>query len=144
MYGNLDPPCWRAEGCCVDGRTGWAGGARSQWVAQLPLLAPTPLLTCLATPLLFCHLPVGGVHYWAGVSPKLPSTSPQCLFHTYYTYLPSWLCPSCYTPWCPTTPLFPPVLVAVACGDTSAMHLRGCEHCGDVSVLVWAVACWGW
>jgi hypothetical protein len=38
------------------------------------------------------------------VSPKSPSTS-QHLFCTYYIYLPSWLCLSRCTPWCPTTPI---------------------------------------
>jgi hypothetical protein len=39
------------------------------------------------------------------VSPKLPSTSPQHLFRTYYIYLPYWLCLLCCTPWCLTTPV---------------------------------------
>jgi hypothetical protein len=140
MYGNLDPPHWRVGGGCADGRTGWAGGARSQQAAQLPLLAPTPLLTSLATPLLFCHSPVGGMHNWAGVcgwshlNHHLPLLS---IFFAPITsiFLPGYACRAAH-PGVQPHPLFPPVLVAVACGDTSAISMNiylllliGSIHC---------------
>jgi hypothetical protein len=138
MYGNLDPPHWRAGGGCADGRTGWARGARSQCAAQLLPLAPIPLLTSLATLplLLFRHSSVGGMHDWAGVCGWSQLNCYLPLLGVFFTpitsiFLPGYAHRTAH-PGVQPHPLFPPISATMACGDTSAMHLRGCGHHGDV------------
>jgi hypothetical protein len=130
MYGNLDPPHWRVGGGCVDRRTGWAGGARSQQATQPPAHQScyTPAVLLLTS---WWHAQLSrGV--WV-VSPKLPSTSPQCLFCTYYICLPSWLCPSCCTPWCPTTC----IVSTCTCCCGLWWHISLGVGCGMLGLVNW-------